>query len=72
MVASTRVVLFARTSRDGVSASPRRQFHWPYFVQGREWHRQRFLGEFSITAFAGCGGSGHQHCRSAICAHILP
>ena len=24
------------------------------------------------NTFAGCGGSGHQHCRSAICAHILP
>ena len=35
----------------GVSASSQRQFHWPYFVQGREWYRQRFLGEFSITAF---------------------
>ena len=83
----------------GVSASSQRQLHWPDFVQGREWYRQRFLWEFSITAFevaraqprhfqssravcagsgarentfAGCGGSGHQHCRNAICAHILP
>ena len=42
-----------RASQDitgGVSASSQRQFHWPYFVQRREWHYFELLG-FGITAF---------------------
>ena len=34
----------------GVSASSQRQFHWPYFVQRREWFREHFDG-FHITTF---------------------
>ena len=34
---------------EGVAASSQRRFHWPYFVQRREWFRQHFEG-FSITA----------------------
>ena len=44
-----------RASQDitgGVSASSQRQFHWPYFVQRREWYRHYFeLQGFGITAF---------------------
>ena len=55
-----------RASQDitgGVAASSQRQFHWPFFVQRREWYRHYFeLQGFGITAFkvAWCDrGYGH-------------